>query len=141
MYEEAFQNVVQEAIANADDHVKETKSGILTAQREAKITVMLSSPDIYIEDNIESQIWQGDYLSFSFAVEVPEQYNRRQILFMASVYFNDIIATRLKFVAKCKTLTEQKIEVIREDVLSVFVSYASQDRNRVAMIIQGMKKA
>lgn len=80
-------------------------------------------------------------MSFSFAVEVPEQYNRRQILFMASVYFNDIIATRLKFVAKCKTLTEQKIEVIREDVLSVFVSYASQDRNRVAMIIQGMKKA
>ena len=29
----------------------------------------------------------------------------------------------------------------REDVLSAFISYASQDRNRVAMIIQGMKKA
>ena len=43
--------------------------------------------------------------------------------------------------AKCKTLTEQKIEVTREDILSAFVSYASQDRKRVAMIIQGMKKA
>lgn len=141
MYEEAFRHVVQEAIDNADDPVKETKSGFLTAEREAKITVMISSPDFEIEDNTESQIWKGGYLSFSFAVEVPEQYKKRQILFVASVYINDIIATRLKFVAKCKSLIEQKIEVTREDVLSAFVSYASQDRNRVAMIIQGMKKA
>ena len=141
MYEEAFRHVVQEAIDNADDPVKETKSGFLTAEREAKITVMISSPDFEIEDNTESQIWKGGYLSFSFAVEVPEQYKKRQIWFVASVYINDIIATRLKFVAKCKSLIEQKIEVTREDVLSAFVSYASQDRNRVAMIIQGMKKA
>ena len=141
MYEEAFRHVVQEAIDNADDPVKETKSGFLTAEREAKITVMISSPDFEIEDNTESQIWKGGYLSFSFAVEVPEQYKKRQILFVASVYINDIIATRLKFVAQCKSLIEQKIEVTREDVLSAFVSYASQDRNRVAMIIQGMKKA
>ena len=141
MYEEAFRHVVQEAIDNADDPVKETKSGFLTAEREAEITVMISSPDFEIEDNTESQIWKGGYLSFSFAVEVPEQYKKRQILFVASVYINDIIATRLKFVAKCKSLIEQKIEVTREDVLSAFVSYASQDRNRVAMIIQGMKKA
>lgn len=141
MYEEAFRHVVQEAIANAEDPVKETKSGLLTAEREAKITVMISSPDFEIEDNTESQIWQGGYLNFSFAVEVPERYKKGQILFVASVYINDIIATRLKFVAKCKSLIEQKIEVTREDVLSAFISYASQDRNRVAMIIQGMKKA
>ena len=141
MYEETFRHVVQEAIDNVDDPVKETKSGFLTAEREAKITVMISSPDFEIEDNTESQIWKGGYLNFSFTVEVPEQYKKRQILFVASVYINDIIATRLKFVAKCKSLIEQKIEVTREDVLSAFVSYASQDRNRVAMIIQGMKKA
>lgn len=141
MYEEAFRHVVQEAIDNADDPVKETKSGFLTAEREAKITVMISSPDFEIEDNTESQIWKGGYLSFCFAVEVPEQYKKRQILFVASVYINDIIATRLKFVAKCKSLIEQKIEVTREDVLLAFVSYARQDRNRVAMTIQGMKKA
>ena len=141
MYEEAFRHVVQETIVNADDPVKETKSGILTAEREAKITVMISSPDFEIDDNTESQIWQGGYLNFSFAVEVPEQYKKKHILFVASVYINGIIATRLKFVAKCTSIIEQKIEVNREDVLSAFVSYASQDRNRVAMIIQGMKKA
>ena len=141
MYEEAFRHVVQEAISNADNPVKETKSGLLTAEREAKITVMISSPDLEIGDNTESQIWQGGYLNFSFAVEVPEQYGKRQILFVACVYINDIIATRLKFVAKCTSPIEQKIEMSREDILSAFVSYASQDRSRVAMIIQGMKKA
>ena len=60
---------------------------------------------------------------------------------MAAVYINDVIATRLKFIAKCMASAEQKLEVNREDVLSAFVSYASQDRKRVAMIIQGMKKA
>ena len=141
MYEDAFRHIVQNAILNADDPVKETKSGVLTAERDAKITVTISSPDFEIEDNTESQIWKGGYLNFCFAVEVPEQYKKRQILFVASVYINDIIATRLKFVAKCKSLIDQKIEVTRDDVLSAFVSYASQDRNRVAMIIQGMKKA
>lgn len=141
MYEEAFRNVVEEAIANADEPMKETRSGILTAEKNAKITIFLTSPDIDIEDNNEIQTWQGDYLSFSFAVEIPEQYKKKQILFVASVYINDIIATRLKFVVQCKSLIEQKIEVTRDDVLSAFVSYASQDRNRVAMIIQGMKKA
>ena len=141
MYEEAFRHVVREAIKNADDPVKETRSGILAAERKAKITIILSSPDFEIADNVESQIWEGGYLNFSFAVEVPEQYMKKRILFMASVYINDIIATRLKFIVKCKTFIEQKIELTRDDVLSAFVSYASQDRNRVAMIIQGMKKA
>ncbi len=141
MYEEGFQHVVQDLIANADESVKETKSGVMTAEREAKITIVLSSPDLEITDNTESHIWQGGYLNFSFAVEVPEEYAKRQILFVASVYINDIIATRLKFVAKCKTLIEQKMEITREDILSAFVSYASQDRKRVARIIQGMKKA
>ena len=65
MYEESFRHVVQEFIANADEPVKVTRSGILTAEREAKITIVLSSPDIEIKDNTETQLWQGKYLNFS----------------------------------------------------------------------------
>lgn len=141
MYEKDFRRVVDEALENADDPVKETRSGVLAAERKAKIKVVLSSPDIEIEDDTEIQTWEGDYLDFSFAVELPEHYSKKQILFIASVYFNDMIATKLKFIAKCRSFAEQKIEMVREDVLSAFVSYASQDRKRVASIIQGMKKA
>ncbi|MCD7838401.1 MAG: zinc-ribbon domain-containing protein, partial [Clostridiales bacterium] len=132
MYEDAFRGIVDEVVANADEPVKETKSGKFTAKRNAKIKVILSSPDVSIEDNTEVQTWQGEYLRFSFAVELPEQYQKKQILFVATVYINDLIATRLKFVAKCNSFFEQKIKVTRDDVLSAFMSYARQARSRVA---------
>lgn len=47
----------------------------------------------------------------------------------------------LKLILDCENRSKHSINVKREDVLSAFVSYASQDRNRVATIIQGMKKA
>ena len=141
MYEEDFRSVVEEAIANAENEVRETKSGIMRAGKKSNIKVVLTSPDLTIDDNTEEQVWLGEYLDFSFAVELPNDFQKKQILFMAAVYINDVISTRLKFIAKCMVSAEQKLEVNREDVLSAFVSYASQDRKRVAMIIQGMKKA
>ncbi len=141
MYEEEFRHVVDEVIADAETAVREKKSGAMKAGKEAKITIVLNSPDIEITDCCEEQIWHGEYLNFSFAVELPEDFQKKQILFVAEVYIDDVIATRLKFVAKCTSAKEQKIEITREDVLSAFMSYASQDRQRVARIIQGMRKA
>lgn len=141
MYENSFRHVVDELLDDSDNPAQETKSGILKVKEESKVKIILNSPDIEIDDNEETQNWQGDYLHFSFAVLLPEQYKKRQILFNANIYVNDIIASKLKFVVKCSSLFEQKIAVSREDILSAFISYASQDRNRVAAIIQGMKKA
>lgn len=140
MYEESFRKIVNEIISNSEVPVKETRSGTINVSDNSIIKIQLYSPDILIEDNEEEQIWQREYLNFSFAIMLPENYTKRQILFTATVYINDVIATRLKFIAKSSSLREQKIEVFKEDVLSAFVSYASQDRQRVAMIIQGMKK-
>lgn len=123
-----------------DSPAQETKSGIQKIKDGSKIKVVLDSPDITIDDNIEIHEWQGEYLNFTFAVFLPEKFKKRQILFTATVYVNDIIATRLKFVVKCASILEQKIAITRQDILSAFVSYASQDRTRVATIIQGMKK-
>ena len=108
---------------------------------DSVIRVTLSSPDVEIEDAEEQQIWRGAYLDFSFAVCLPEDFSKRKVLFTASVYVNDVIATRLKFAAKCSSLFQQKLSVIRSDVLSAFVSYASQDRSRVAVLVQGIKAA
>lgn len=141
MYEESFRKIVDELIAGAEEPVKETKSGMFKVADGTTVRICLSSPDIEIDDNEEEQEWQGEYLNFSFAVMLPDEYKKRQILFTASVFFNDVIATRLKFIVKCSSLFEQKVKVDREDILSAFISYASQDRQKVAAIIQGMKKA
>ena len=138
MYENAFRHMVDDMLKETD---QETKSGVHKVSEGSEIKVILNSPDISIDDNTEVQTWQGEYLNFTFAVFLPEQYTKRSVLFDAAVYVNDVIATKLKFTVKCSTFLEQKISVTREDILSAFVSYASQDRTRVAAIIQGMRKA
>ena len=141
MYEEEYQHVVEEYIQQADTEMSATKTGFYEVEKNVNVKIVLSSPDIEIEDAVEEGIWTGRYLNFSFAVEVPNSYAKRQILFVATMYIDGVITAKLKFVAKMTSLREQKLQVLKEDILSVFVSYASQDRQRVAQVIQGMKKA
>ena len=140
VYEELYRNIVDRVIANADD-VKEVVASSQEIVDNTVIRIKLSSPDIELTDCDETQKWHGKYLTFSFPVEIPSNYAKKQVLFIATVYFNGVIATKLKFIANCSSAREQKIQLKREDVLTAFISYASQDRSRVATIIQGMQKA
>lgn len=140
MYEDSFRSIVDEILKESEVPVRETKSGIIKIQGNAKVRIKLFSPDIELEDTEEEGEWQGEYLNFRFAVMLLESYEKAQILFQATVYIDDVIATRLKFVARCSSADIQKMEVTKKDILSAFVSYASQDRQNVARIIMGMKK-
>lgn len=140
MYENGFRSVVDDILRDADDPLRETRSGALKVQIGSAVKVCLTAPDISIEDSEQTLSWQGDYLNFCFAVSVPEHYQKSQILFSANVYIDDLIVTKLKFIAQCLSPQAQNMSVTREDVTSAFVSYARQDRNRVAAIIQGMRK-
>lgn len=141
MYEESFKHIVDEIRRQSDSETQEKKSGKIKVPEEANIKVILSSNDIEVEDNEMTGVWQGSYLSFSFPIYLPENYRKKQVLFVAKIFINNIIATNLTFVARCSSLLEQKINVSREDVLTAFISYASQDRKKVATIVQGMQKA
>lgn len=141
MYEQEFRSAVEEALQMGDAPMQEKKSGYHTVQRNTCVKVVLSSRDLEITDNIVEETWTGGYLSFDFALDVPEGFVKRQILLNATVYFNNIPATRLLMTLQLQTPHEQRLELLRRDVLSAFVSYASQDRTRVASLIQGMKKA
>ena len=140
MYEEQYRSVVDEIISGMDEPALEKKSGIIPVAKRSQVRIVLTSPDMEIEDNEEQGEWNGKYLNFSFAVFLPEKYSKRQMLFLAKVYVNDLPVTTLKFTVKCHSLREQKLELMRQDVMSAFISYASQDRSKVVTIIQGMKK-
>ncbi len=141
VYEETYRRIVDRIIANADGDVKEAIASAQEISENTMVRIVLSSPDLELTDCDETQKWQGRYLTYSFPVEIPNNYAKNKILFIASVYFNDLIATKLKFIVNCSSAREQKLQLLREDVLKAFISYASQDRDRVATIIQGMKKA
>ena len=140
MYEDAFRHVIDEVIEESDVPVKEIRGSTLSIEKRARIKAVLRSPDLEIEDSEQELDWQGEFARFSFVVDLPIEYRKSQIPFTAVIYINDVIATRLKFIVKCQSPEFQRMEVIREDVLSAFISYASQDRSAVAMIVHGMKK-
>ena len=139
MYEEMYRYIVDEMIAEAEEPVKETKSGFFQVRSGTMVKIVLQSTDLQVEDEL-AQEWSGGYLDYSFGVLLPEDYRKKQILFTARVYCDDLMLTRLQFIAQCEAKDHQSIDVERHDILSAFVSYASQDRKRVATIIQGMRR-
>lgn len=143
-YEEEFRHVVEQVKAERakqEGTMKESDGGHLQIKKGARITVRLSSPDLEISDNEETRVWAGKYVKFDFPVFVPEDYKRSQILFCADVYFDDVIATRIRFVVSCVGITKQRPKLEQKDVRSAFISYASGDRERVALILQGMRRS
>ncbi len=140
MYEEEYRFVVENAKRNFDQKTNETTSGMFHVKMQTKVKIVLTSPLVEIESPIEERIWYGKHQEFSFFVQIPDHMEKKQIPFTASVYLNDVIATNLKFIAICEEDQSEKITVERSDILSVFASYASQDRKKVASIIQGMQK-
>ncbi len=141
MYEDAFRQQVDEIIRTHGKHAKEATSGYQLVARRSVVRVVLTSPEVTVQDSELEQVWNGKYLHFDFAAQIPGDFTGEQILLSAKVYINDLIATKLNLVVDCEGGRRHKISVAREDILSAFVSYASQDRNRVAVIIQGMKAA
>ena len=139
MYEEAFRSVVEDAL-NDESNAKEHKSGFFSVEDNTAVKIALSSPDLK-DVEIETSPWNGKYLRFDFAPSIPEGFSKKQILFIASVFFNDVLTTKLKFAISIDDIKETKPQISRKDIFSAFISYASQDRSRVATIIQGMKKA
>lgn len=143
-YEEEFRHVVEKVKAERakqEGEMKESDGGHLQIKKGAQITVRLSSPDLEIADNEESRVWSGKYVKFDFPVFVPKEYEKTQILFCADVYFDSVIATRIRFVVSCVGIAQQRPKLEQKDVHSAFISYASGDRERVALILQGMRRS
>ena len=141
VYEQAFRGVVDQLKDEALTQVQERQSGHFTIGRKSLVKVALSSRAIPIEDGEQEMTWEGGFLEFSFDVLIPADYARSTIPFSATVYVNGVAASNLRFVVKCSTQERQEPEVVRHDIRSAFVSYASADRDRVIALVQGMRAA
>lgn len=140
MYEENNRFIVDELIRTSDEPVQDIRSGVYKVGEGSEVKIILSSRDVTIENSTRTGIWQGRHLEFYFMIYLPDGYKKRDVLCSATVYINNVIASNLIFKVKCLSVPQEKIKISRKDVLSAFISYASQDRRRVALIIQGMKK-
>ncbi len=142
-FEEEFRHIVERAKVERtrkEGAITETDGGHLKIRMGTRITVRLTSPDIEIKNGEEVREWAGKYVKFDFSVFVPREYGRNQLLFNAEVYFESVLATRINFTVYCNSFGFQRPKLERRDIRSAFISYASGDRERVALILQGMRR-
>ena len=125
----------------AEDLLRQVSSAPRQAQRGVVVRVALQSPDLELTRSTQALAWPGEYLRFDFPLSLPEEFLKRQVLFNAVVYINEVIATRLRFLVPCAAPGPQIIPPRRRDVLSAFLSYAGEDRARAEALLQGMQKA
>ncbi len=140
MYEDGHRAVVDELLRGAKDGAREVKGGYTEVERDSQVRVVLSSPELADAVFEETRLWKGKYLDFTFSVKIPADLRESQMLFTATVYINDLIATRLQMTVDMGKAPGE-LAIGRSDIRSAFVSYAHSDVNRVAGIVQGMKSA
>ena len=110
MYEQAFRYAVDEALEMGEGPMQEKKTGFYQVKEDTRVKVVLSSPDVEIPDDTAEEIWSGGYLCFDFALDIPPDSPKRQILLKAAVYFDDIPATRLMMTMRLQTHHEQRMK-------------------------------
>ena len=145
MLEEEYEQVVAQVVAEHEEPTKTTGTGYLEVARRTHVSVRLTSPELG-DLGTEQGVWNGRYLRFGFSFMVPTGVTVPQVMLVAQVNFDYIPATRLSFVVSCADPDDhdpdmRNYESVRKDFREAFVSYASQDRARVATIIQGMRTA
>ena len=145
MLEEGFEQVIEQVAAEHHEPTKTTGTGWLETVRGTHVRVRLTSPEL--GDLGEQQgTWNGRYLRFGFPFMVPEDLAAPQAMLVAQVYFDELPATRLSLVLDCtdeggQQPSRRNVKPTQSDIREAFVSYASEDRTRVATIIQGMRTA
>lgn len=137
MYVEEYRKEI-EKIKSEMGQVTERRSGYKDISKGAKITVMLSSDSVKIENNIQECDWSGKYSNFNFAVKVPDDFTQNQILFTARVLINGVPATDLSIICERSVCAPEPVIISRHDIKSAFVSYSSKDRETVAILIIGI---
>lgn len=138
LYEKDCREAV-ERILQEHQYAQEHPGGVHKADRGTEIDVVLSSPDVQIDEPRQTQRWQGEYLRFSFDYFVPEEHPRQSILLRAVVYISGVPATRLSIRIDCGAPAGELSAIQRADVKSAFMSYSVTDRHDVLRIVQGIQ--
>ena len=115
--------------------------------RESKLTFELRIRHVNLLDTQQDLIWRGEAESVQFDIEVPEDSRSRKLTGQIHVMQNDIPIGRIVF--KLEIVTEattdsrspqgRAAECEATRFKSAFISYASQDREKVLPRVQMLK--
>jgi len=132
MYTKSQRKIIEKAIKAAKEAVKETGKSGFSVSRGTEVSIILTSDDVKITDELDTRTWNGDCCKFDFQFFVPEDYRKKQIAFTCQVLFGGIQITRLHFTVSLSAgAARVPVKVKRKDCRKAFVSYSHKDESRV----------
>lgn len=138
MYREEDHLRAEREAALVADKVKKASSSVCRAEQGQEFRVALQSPDVELDITPEYMRWNGIFAAADFEVFLPENFTRKQLRLRGRVYSGDAVVTDLKLILQVSSADRQAVPCRKEDLRSAFVSYASDDRAKVAARIQGI---
>lgn len=118
----------------------ERETGVFHVPSRCMMRIVLSSPDIPIEEDTAAAMWEGEISTFDYELFLPQDYAAPQVRIRGRVYAGDLVLTDIRLVLDVTSASQQPA-VARGALYSAFISYASEDRAHVAARLQGMLAA
>ena len=138
--EDDYQRADRESAAVAD-RTKSASSSVFQAVPGQKFRIALQSPDIALDCETQQMTWNGKFATADFEVFLPEDYDRSQLRLRGRVYSDDAVLTDLKLILQIDAVRPQNVVCEKVLLKTAFISYASDDREKVVARIQGIQLA
>ena len=123
------------------DETKSDSSSVFQAEVGQEFRIVLQSPDIPMDGESQTLVWNGKFAAATFEPFLPGDYSGKQVRLRGRVYSGDAVLTDLKLILQVNAPAEQVAVCEKVKLTTAFLSYASADRERVVARIQGIQAA
>ncbi|MDR0828934.1 MAG: toll/interleukin-1 receptor domain-containing protein [Prevotellaceae bacterium] len=140
-YSKEFEKLVADEVRAELGKANTRKSSPHTLACGAKLEIELLSPNITIEDNRKKFVWEDEYCKAMFQIYVPDNYHKEQIALKAFIFADDVLIEQISSAVDIKKLDSNRkiLDGITGRIKKLFVSYASEDRDKVMDCVKTIK--
>jgi hypothetical protein len=120
------------------------EKGPAPLSRGTLLTVRLRMPDLLVDEEEDTLLWEGEIASTGFPVRAPASASPGDrpgtVVFLA----HGLTVAKVHFTIRVgaeRTMEPSPVRVEGKPFRTAFASYASEDRDEVLSVIQGLQKA
>jgi len=120
------------------------EKGPARLSRGTLVTVRLRMPDLIVDDEEDTLLWEGEIAGTGLPVRAPESVSPGDKPGTVFVHAHGFQVAKLHFTIRVgaeRTVEPSPVRVERQQFRTAFASYASENRDEVLSVIQGLQKA
>ena len=136
-------NEIIERIKKENSDVLYTKTkGPASLKKGTIINIKIKIPDLVVDDPDDTILWVGDIGNGSFHIDVPSDTEIGDKKATVTFFVEGVLISKLHFILEVSNIQNDKknIPIFEERIKNAFISYSSQDLDKVLTRLQGILK-